>query len=362
MGIAQAETGFGQNLGPSIAGAGGNMQFMPDTRTMYMDGILPKGLDPWGPRGDPIDNSPEAIDMAVHSAAIYLKRGGAPEDINAAIFSYNHADWYVDLVNGHAKQYADLDQIAGKQVGSIAPTVKFKNKTVPLKGPYSGSRALVRLITGAPHLRGDHAGTEFGEGPVNENVHEDNGDHNRPDGYAQDINGDNPRENEPPFSQATMDTIVSNLRSLGAEDVPDLQIGEGGTFEVQGYSVYVEPVSNHIHVGAHPIGPAPGTVDVGSSGITSAMGSSMPTSSAVAIPATTSSGGITTSTGTGIPSLTKEPKPKFSQNKLLNAIGKDQGFLNLVSGQPTEAAPAEEDATMAAMAEIAATRKRLLKR
>ena len=40
--------------------------------------------------------------------ARYLKAFGAPSNLRAAIWSYNHANWYVDLVlkQAHAYGYA----------------------------------------------------------------------------------------------------------------------------------------------------------------------------------------------------------------------------------------------------------------
>ena len=35
---------------------------------------------------------------AIFAAARYLKAAGADRDIRAAVFAYNHADWYVDSV------------------------------------------------------------------------------------------------------------------------------------------------------------------------------------------------------------------------------------------------------------------------
>ena len=35
---------------------------------------------------------------AIFAAARYLKAAGADKDIRAAVFAYNHADWYVDSV------------------------------------------------------------------------------------------------------------------------------------------------------------------------------------------------------------------------------------------------------------------------
>jgi len=95
-GINAIETGFGQNLGPSYAGAEGWMQFMPETWAMY-------GVDANGDGvADP--NNPED---AIYAAASYLDAAGMPEDVWGAIFAYNHADWYVEEVLANAGCYAN---------------------------------------------------------------------------------------------------------------------------------------------------------------------------------------------------------------------------------------------------------------
>ena len=95
-GINAIETGFGQNLGPSYAGAEGWMQFMPETWAMY-------GVDANGD-GVKDPNNPED---AIYAAARYLDAAGMPEDVWGAIFAYNHADWYVEEVLANAGCYAN---------------------------------------------------------------------------------------------------------------------------------------------------------------------------------------------------------------------------------------------------------------
>ncbi|HEY6730143.1 MAG TPA: lytic murein transglycosylase [Solirubrobacterales bacterium] len=95
-GINAIETGFGQNLGPSYAGAEGWMQFMPETWAMY-------GVDANGD-GVKDPNNPED---AIYAAARYLDAAGMPEDVWGAIFAYNHADWYVEDVLANAGCYAN---------------------------------------------------------------------------------------------------------------------------------------------------------------------------------------------------------------------------------------------------------------
>jgi Transglycosylase SLT domain len=92
--INKVETGFGQNQGPSSAGAVGWMQFLPSTWAAY-------GVDADGDgTRDPAD--PED---AIHAAARYLSASGAPGDWYRAVFAYNHADWYVQEVLAQADAY-----------------------------------------------------------------------------------------------------------------------------------------------------------------------------------------------------------------------------------------------------------------
>jgi Transglycosylase SLT domain len=93
--INKVETNFGQNLGPSSAGAVGWMQFMPSTWARW-------GIDANGDgRADP--NSPAD---AIFSAARYLVGCGGQFDIARAVYCYNHASWYVNEVLGLASLYA----------------------------------------------------------------------------------------------------------------------------------------------------------------------------------------------------------------------------------------------------------------
>ena len=102
-GIGKVECDHGRNPDPACwqegktnaAGAGGPMQFLPSTWQTY--GIAANGSgtpDRW--------NAADAI----LSAANYLKANGAPENIEAAVFAYNHSDAYVQQVLAWAGLYA----------------------------------------------------------------------------------------------------------------------------------------------------------------------------------------------------------------------------------------------------------------
>jgi murein DD-endopeptidase MepM/ murein hydrolase activator NlpD len=94
--INKVESNFGRNMGPSSAGAIGWMQFMPSTWLRWgTDGNGDGIADPWNP------------DDAVFAAARYLAASGGRDDIARAIFSYNHADWYVQEVLDYAQLFGD---------------------------------------------------------------------------------------------------------------------------------------------------------------------------------------------------------------------------------------------------------------
>jgi hypothetical protein len=95
--INEIESGFGQNLGPSSAGAVGWMQFMPSTWASY-------GVDA---NGDGVKDPNEPHD-AIFAAARYLRAAGMPEDPEGAVLAYNHADWYVAEVMARAACFSGI--------------------------------------------------------------------------------------------------------------------------------------------------------------------------------------------------------------------------------------------------------------
>src|SRR5436190_17526510 len=106
--INKVESNFGQNMGPSSAGAVGWMQFMPSTWLRWGVDADGNGVaDPW--------NAADAI----FAAARYLAASGGQTDVARAVFSYNHADWYVNEVlqlanvygQGGTTETADLQRL-----------------------------------------------------------------------------------------------------------------------------------------------------------------------------------------------------------------------------------------------------------
>jgi murein DD-endopeptidase MepM/ murein hydrolase activator NlpD len=92
--INKIESNFGQNMGPSSAGAIGWMQFLPSTWERW-------GVDA---DGDGVANPWNAAD-GIYSAARYLAAAGGQTDIARGLFAYNHAYWYVQDVLELANEY-----------------------------------------------------------------------------------------------------------------------------------------------------------------------------------------------------------------------------------------------------------------
>ena len=95
--VGKVESNHGENMGPSSAGALGPMQFLPSTWEI-------SGVDG---NGDGVANIMDARD-AIPAAAGYLREGGAPQDWYRALYTYNHADWYVKKVLAVAEGYRRL--------------------------------------------------------------------------------------------------------------------------------------------------------------------------------------------------------------------------------------------------------------
>jgi hypothetical protein len=107
--INEIETDYGRNLSISSAGAVGWMQFLPSTWKQWGIDATNSGVaDPY----NPVD--------AIFSAARYLHAAGASKNISNAIFSYNHAGWYVQSVLLRAKLIGGMpDKLIGALTGLV---------------------------------------------------------------------------------------------------------------------------------------------------------------------------------------------------------------------------------------------------
>jgi hypothetical protein len=95
--INEIETDYGRNLNVSSAGAVGWMQFLPSTWKQWGVDANKDGVkDPY----NPVD--------AIFGAARYLRAAGAEQDLQKAVFAYNHADWYVESVLMRARVIGGL--------------------------------------------------------------------------------------------------------------------------------------------------------------------------------------------------------------------------------------------------------------
>jgi murein DD-endopeptidase MepM/ murein hydrolase activator NlpD len=153
--INEIETDYGRNLNVSSAGAEGWMQFMPATWKRYgVDANKDGRADPY----NPVD--------AIFATARYLKAAGAEQDLNKAIFAYNHAKWYVDSVVMRARLIGGLPSnfvgsLTGLTQGHFPVAAKAtyaddltKNdaKKLAKRSRKKGNRALV--VQGSKHRRG----------------------------------------------------------------------------------------------------------------------------------------------------------------------------------------------------------------
>jgi peptidoglycan DL-endopeptidase CwlO len=94
--IGRVESDHGRNPNayhPNSAGAVGPMQFLPSTFAEYASAAGHPGADIL----DPHDS--------IFAAAKMLNHNGAATNLWGAIYSYNHAAWYVELALSWARRY-----------------------------------------------------------------------------------------------------------------------------------------------------------------------------------------------------------------------------------------------------------------
>jgi cell wall-associated NlpC family hydrolase len=105
----------GVHSGTNAAGAEGPMQMLGSTFAAYDQPVPPGGASPPSPY-DPVD--------AIFAAARMLCANGAANgaDISGAVFTYNHASWYVTEVLSLAQSYGEsqAQTVAAGTAGGIA--------------------------------------------------------------------------------------------------------------------------------------------------------------------------------------------------------------------------------------------------
>jgi cell wall-associated NlpC family hydrolase len=116
--VGKRETDHGRSTmagvksGTNYAGAAGPMQFLISTWGGKAQIAMSSKFTGYASDGDgdgvgDIYNPADAI----LGAAKMLKRNGAPENVRQALFTYNHAWWYVDQVEEIARQYAKSGEV-----------------------------------------------------------------------------------------------------------------------------------------------------------------------------------------------------------------------------------------------------------
>jgi Transglycosylase SLT domain len=116
--INAVETDYGRDLSTSSAGAIGWMQFEPASWREY--GVAVDGhsvANPYDPRD------------AIFAAARLLAAAGAAKDLSGAVFSYNHATWYVNDVLSRAQTIADGVHPAEASFTRGIASVGFQSKS-----------------------------------------------------------------------------------------------------------------------------------------------------------------------------------------------------------------------------------------
>jgi cell wall-associated NlpC family hydrolase len=106
--IGKVESDFTPNaVGPDLPQFAGT----PDEHALGLMQFLPSTYRDLAPRVDAATGKAlgEAgiwdAESAIFAAALYLCDNGAPGDLRAALYAYNHTDWYVDQVLAQAASY-----------------------------------------------------------------------------------------------------------------------------------------------------------------------------------------------------------------------------------------------------------------
>lgn len=137
-GINWEETGFGTNLGVSSAEAEGWMQFLPSSWEAFgVDGNGDGVKDPYNPWD------------AIFAAARLLRYSGAPGNWHDAIYSYNHAEWYVQDVLADAEKFSSgVAEAAAQGACTIPGGDAALQEALTLRGPRAFKALPERLWIG----------------------------------------------------------------------------------------------------------------------------------------------------------------------------------------------------------------------
>ncbi|GGS53761.1 C40 family peptidase [Actinokineospora fastidiosa] len=154
--IGKVETDHGRLKAPGVtegenyAGAGGPMQFLAPT----FNAVISAHRIPSGGANPPSRYNPHD---AIHAATFLLCDEGVRRgDLRAAIFAYNHADWYVDKVLDQAAEYAEA---AATSIGTgDCDTIQAPNATTLAAINYACGQRGLPYVWGGNGPDGGHAG------------------------------------------------------------------------------------------------------------------------------------------------------------------------------------------------------------
>jgi len=141
--IHRIESDFGRarlpgvRSGANFAGAGGPGQFLAPSWEAY-------GVD--ADRDGVVDRY--SVPDSVFATANYLRASGAPRDWRAAIFAYNHAEWYVNDVLDQAEAYQGevVCRLIGVRAGPVAlGRIDWSDTSGPWGGAQKFAELAVRL-------------------------------------------------------------------------------------------------------------------------------------------------------------------------------------------------------------------------
>ena len=164
--VGKVETDHGRLDAPGVhngensAGAAGPMQFLAPTFASVV------GRHPLPPGGASPPSRYDAHD-AIHAAAFYLCDSGARDgDLRAAIFGYNHADWYVEKVLAQAERYRAAGSTSPASAGGwVVPVAgRCSSGFGPRDGDFHQGQDLAAPI-GTPIVAAA-AGTVLDAGPA----------------------------------------------------------------------------------------------------------------------------------------------------------------------------------------------------
>ncbi|MFH8558866.1 NlpC/P60 family protein [Streptomyces celluloflavus] len=115
----------------SYAGAVGPMQFLPSTFKGYAYPVPPGGADPPTPW-----DATDAVYAAARMLCANGAKSGTGKGVYKAIYSYNHADWYVRKVLAQAKTYAAAQPSGADSNADVASSAIVKAAYTQLGVPY----------------------------------------------------------------------------------------------------------------------------------------------------------------------------------------------------------------------------------